>query len=128
MRVSISGCALPRRQPFRCQARRRAHHQNARGAGLLEPRHCLAQVEKAGLQAGIEELARRGENDCAHAALKQLHAQQFFKAADLMADRAGADVQFGRRLGQAQVTRGSLESPQTVQGRQIMHEIISIID
>jgi len=26
------------------------------------------------------------------------------------------------------VTRGSLESPQTVQGRQIMHEIISIID
>jgi len=53
-----------------------------------------------------------------------LHAQQCFKAANLMADRAGADVQFGRRLGQAQVTRGRFESPQTVQGRQIMHEII----
>src|SRR5262249_33333513 len=101
---------------------------NPRSAGLLEPRHRLAQVEKAGLHAGIEELTRRGENDRAHAALKQLHAQQSFKAANLMADRAGADVQFGRRLGQAQVTRGRLESPQTVQWRQIMHEIISIIE
>jgi hypothetical protein len=41
-----------------------------------------------------------------------------------MADRAGADIQFGRRFGQAQVTRGRLKSPQTVQGRQVMHEII----
>jgi hypothetical protein len=40
-----------------------------------------------------------------------------------MADRAGAYVQLGRRLGQTQVTRGRLESPQTVQGREIMHEI-----
>jgi hypothetical protein len=45
-----------------------------------------------------------------------------------MADRAGTNVQLGRRLGQAQVTRGRLESPQTIQGRQIMHEIISIIE
>jgi hypothetical protein len=29
-------------------------------------------VEKAGLHAGIEELARRGENDCAHAAAAAL--------------------------------------------------------
>jgi hypothetical protein len=48
-------------------------------------------------------------------------------AADLMTDRAGADVQLGRRLGQAQMTRGGLESPQPVQGRQSMHEIISFI-
>jgi hypothetical protein len=45
-----------------------------------------------------------------------------------MADRAGADVQLGRRLGQAQVTRGRLESAQPIKGRQIMHEIISIIE
>ena len=75
MRVSISGCAFreavkPRRQPFRGEAWGRAHHQDARGVGLLEPRHCLAQVEKAGLHARIEKLARRGENDRAHAALE----------------------------------------------------------
>jgi hypothetical protein len=40
-----------------------------------------------------------------------LHAQQCFKTANLMADRAGADVQLGRCLGQAQVTRGPPRKP-----------------
>ena len=122
--MRIGEAVKPRRQPFRSEARGRAHHQNARGVGLLKPRHRLAQVDKAGLHARIEKLARRGENDRPHLALKQLHSEQRLKTADLMADRAGADVQFGRRLGQAQVTRGRLESPQTVERRQIMHEII----
>src|SRR6202011_777348 len=72
--------------------------------------------------AGIEQLARRGERDRAHAPLEQFDAEQRLEPTDLVADGARADVELVGRLGQAQVPRGRLEGPQGVERRHRMHE------
>ena len=89
-------------------------------------RHRVAQVHEAGLQAGIELPPRRGERNRAHAALEQFQPEQILEPADLVAQRAGGDVQLQRRLGEAQMPRRGLEGAQRIErGHRPMHEKIS---
>ena len=118
----------PRRQPLRGEAGRRADHEHARVARRLEARQRVPDMKKARLQAGVERLACRRQGDRPHAAVEEFDAQMIFESANLVAEGAGCDVQLQRRLGQAEMSGGGLESAKRVQWRRsIMHENFSSI-
>jgi hypothetical protein len=52
------------------------------------------------------------EGDRPHSPLEQFHAEEFLKAAYLMAERAGRDAELSRRVGEAQMPRRRLEGAQ----------------
>jgi hypothetical protein len=58
-----------------------------------------------------------------HAAVETFETQMIFESANLVAERSGRDVQLHRRLGQAEMPGGGLESAKRVKrGRGVMHE------
>src|SRR5689334_4349727 len=93
----------PRRQPFRGEAGRGADDQHIWPRADAERFNRLADMGEAGLQSGIELLAGRGERDGANLALEQFDAEQFLEPPDLVAERAGRNVELARGTGQAQM-------------------------
>ena len=71
-------------------------------------------MKEARLQAGVERLACRRQGDRPHAAVEEFEAQMIFQSANLVAERSRRDVQLHRRLGQAEMPGGGLESAKRV--------------
>ena len=92
----------------------------------IEARQRVPDMKEARLQAGVERLACRRQGDRPHAAVEEFEAQMIFESANLVAQRSGRDVQLQRRLGQAEMPGGGLESAKRVKrGRSVMHESFS---
>lgn len=83
--------------------------------------------ELGGLGQPLESLPERnqarlpglGDDHRARQAAEELHTEVVLEGAHLLADGRGGHVQFLGRLREAQVTRGGLEGPQGVQGREL---------
>ncbi|KPD19981.1 hypothetical protein ADM96_01385 [Burkholderia sp. ST111] len=66
------------------------------------------------LRTGEQRLARRVRRRRAFAAIEQWEAEKLFKIADLMANRALGQVEFGGSGGKAAKASDGFENPQCV--------------
>ena len=101
-----------RHEPACRERRRHADHEFAfarlRPQGLHPARdavECLAEMFRG-------QVTLVGEFQPASGALEQRHAEELLEAANLVAHGGRRHVQLARRLGEAERTRGSLESTQ----------------
>ena len=85
------------------------------GAKRLEPHR---QAVEGLPDEGLAGLTRLAQDQALGAPVEQLQPEAVLQGLDLMADRALGDVQFRRRVGEAEVAGGGLEGAQGVQGRQ----------
>ena len=76
--------------------------------GLRHHFKCVRK-QRQGSLAGV------GEQDLTARAAEERSAGKLFKLADLLADRAGRDIQFLGGAGEGQVPSGRLESPEGVE-------------
>jgi hypothetical protein len=93
------------------------------GAHLLDPLGQLVEAlneRRQGCLAGIGQAQRPGQP------AEQGYPEQFFQRLDLMADRGRRDVQFGRRLGEAEVAGGRFEGPESVQGWERSSDVLHL--
>ena len=118
----------PRHQPLGSQAGRRAHHQHPLPAALVQLIDGHAQALEGRADAGLNQACSLGQLDGTRAAHEQLQAEQVLQPADLVAERGRRDVQFFRRLGEAQMACGRLEGAQRVERWQgPAHALVSFI-
>ncbi len=107
-----------RHQPQRGEGNGGGHGEHA-GLARAQPARDIAQQAQHFGRRLVQRLPLLGEAQLAVVAAEQRHAELLLQGLDLAADRGLGDEQLGGRLGEAQVTGGSLEAFQQVERRQI---------
>ena len=102
----------PRHQPGGEEGRQGAHphHAAQRAAAQAADREFHRGVRR--IDRGEQAVAGVGELEPARQAAEQALAEPVLEQLDLLADRAGGDVQFLARAGEGQVTGGGQEDPE----------------
>ena len=118
--MALAEAPESRQQPFGREGGHDADGEGAAAFAHAQPPRRLAQALEAvahRLQIGLSGV---GQHQAAVDTAEEGGAQPFLQGLDLMADGAVGHVQFGRRLGEAQMLGGDVEATQGVEGREAL--------